>query len=73
MLEKFPLEIYSGYFSHYDESFEWKWFHEQETGLYLIVIFLSGWIPTLKVSKEDLINFGAHILKEFESAPEYSN
>ncbi|MNW30374.1 hypothetical protein D3C74_72590 [compost metagenome] len=70
MLDKFPMELYDGYFSHYDESFEWKWYYEQATDLYLVIIFLSGWIPTLKVSAEELRRFGAQVVSDIDHAPD---
>ncbi|MCY9516759.1 hypothetical protein [Paenibacillus apiarius] len=68
-LINFPMEIYDGYFSHYDETFEMKWYIEPKTNLYLLIFFNSGILNTLKVPQEEIIAFGEDILKEMDKAP----
>jgi hypothetical protein len=56
MLKKFPMHFYDDYFSHYDESFEWKWIH-------------GGRLLTFKASIENIREFSTQILNDIENAP----
>lgn len=66
-LTQFPLKAYEGYFSHSDETLEIKWFLENKTGLYLLVLFISGRVLSMKVSAEDIHSFGLSIVSEINS------
>lgn len=67
MLTQFPMNFYDGYFSHYDETFEWKWYYETATNLYLIIIFNSGRLLTFKASDEKIREFGTQILNDMNN------
>lgn len=65
-LTQFPQEIYDGYFSHYDSTFEFKWFLENKTRMYLLVLFISGRVFSLKVNIDDIQQFGTLINSEIQ-------
>ena len=68
MLKDFPSEEYSGYYSHSDETFEIKWFKETKTNLYLLVFFGGGYLHTLKMSVDDILQLPVKIRHEVEVA-----
>ncbi|MFE4714746.1 hypothetical protein ACFRAM_28280 [Paenibacillus sp. NPDC056722] len=73
MLLKFPMDFYDGYFSHYDESFEWKWIHELDTNVFLITIFVSGRAISYNASIDSIKDFGSQILKDISNTPKFDS
>ncbi|MEK4330689.1 hypothetical protein MKZ24_31695 [Paenibacillus sp. FSL R7-0297] len=68
MLINFPVISYNGYFSHYDESFEWKWTQQSDKEMYLITIYSSGKVFTYYSSIKDIQEFGTAVLKDIDTA-----
>ncbi|OKP82536.1 hypothetical protein [Paenibacillus sp. P32E] len=73
MLTNFPMPSYEGYFSHYDESFEWKWEQQSETELYQLSISVSGKVFSYYASIKDFQEFGTQVSQETENAPNFDS
>lgn len=69
LLSKFPIPEYEGYFSHYEKHLELKWIYESATDQYLLIFLDLGTVFPLKVTKDNLKQFGLDIENEFEAAP----
>ncbi|QJC53924.1 hypothetical protein HGI30_21945 [Paenibacillus albicereus] len=68
MLEKFPFEKYDGYFSHYEETFEWHWVQEEASDRYSIFIFLKGMNSTFKAAPQQLHELAAGLKRDWKLA-----
>lgn len=73
MLKNFPIDLYNGYFSHYDESFEWKWIQQSDNEVFLITVFASGNEFSYYSSIKDIRAFGAAVLEEINIAPKFDS
>ncbi|ETT30237.1 hypothetical protein C162_33548 [Paenibacillus sp. FSL R7-269] len=74
MLNNFPMDIYNGYFSHYDESFEWKWIEQSDhQQLFLITVFTAGDGFSYTSSIQEIRALGAAILEEINYAPHFDS
>ncbi|MCM3747702.1 hypothetical protein M3223_10075 [Paenibacillus pasadenensis] len=69
MLEQFPMERYDGYFSHYDDPFEWLWYLNKETKVYSVLILIHSCKVVFKATAEQLHRFGAEVKEEMKHAP----
>ncbi|WP_405110490.1 hypothetical protein MHH28_00835 [Paenibacillus sp. FSL K6-1217] len=71
MLNHFPMDLYNGYFSHYDESFEWTWIEQSDQQLFLITVFTAGDEFSYTSSIQEIQAFGAAIVEEIKSASQF--
>ncbi len=68
MLKEFPQPKWNGYFSHFEENMEVKWLYEYKTDQYLLILMDSGYLFTLKTSKEAIQVFGQQLEQELKLA-----
>lgn len=73
MLNHFPMDVYNGYFSHYDESFEWTWTRQSDPALFLITVFTAGSEFSYTSSIQEIKTFGAAIIEEIKRAPQFES
>ncbi|MEK4851775.1 hypothetical protein NST04_18150 [Paenibacillus sp. FSL H7-0756] len=73
MLNNFPMDSYDGYFSHYDESFEWKWIQQPDKEVFLLTVFSSAKEFSYYSSIKDIKKFGEAVLKDINLAQKFDS